>query len=106
MAKYANMAKQLEERLAQLTGRAETIEEDLRGPLDADWSEQAVDLADDESLEGVDTVLRAEIHQVRQALGRIADGNYGVCVTCGKDIGEARLTARPIATQCIKCAEA
>lgn len=50
------------------------IEDDLRHPLDADWSEQAVDLADHEALEGVDDVLRAEIQQIRLALLRIENG--------------------------------
>lgn len=80
------------------------IEDDLRHPLDADWSEQAVDLADHEALEGVDDVLRAEIQQIRLALLRIENGTYGTCSKCGKDIRRERLEARPIATRCIDCA--
>ena len=82
------------------------IEDDLRHPLDADWEEQAVDLADDEALEGVDDVLRAEIQQIRLALLRIENGSYGTCAICGEPIAKARLEARPIATRCIKCASA
>lgn len=104
MSEYQDIAVQLRTRLDDLLQRAEVIEDDLRHPLDADWSEQAVDLADDEALEGVDDVLRAEIQQIRLALLRIKNGTYGTCAKCGNEIGRDRLEARPIATRCIKCA--
>ena len=37
------------------------------------------------------------------ALNRIEDGTYGICVNCGRPIGEERLSAIPWATQCIDC---
>ena len=95
MSDYAEIAEQLQARLADLLERAEEIEDDLRHPLDADSSEQAVDLADDEAIEGVDNVLRAEIAQIRNALLRIENGTYGTCAKCGSEIGAARLAARP-----------
>lgn len=104
MSKYQEMAAQLRQRLADLLARAEVIEDDLRHPLEADSSEQAIDLADDEALEGVDEVLRAEIQQIRMALLRIENGTYGTCALCGEEISRERLEARPIATRCIKCA--
>ena len=104
MNDFADIAEQLRSRLNDLLERSEVIEDDLRHPLDADSSEQAVDLADDEALEGVDEVLRAEIQQIRLALMRIENGSYGTCAKCGTDIPRARLEARPIATRCIECA--
>ena len=103
-SEYADLAEKLQARLSDLLERAEEIEDDLRHPLDADSSEQAVDLADDESLEGVDDVLRSEIQQIRLALVRIENGTYGSCANCGKEIRRERLEARPIATRCIDCA--
>lgn len=104
MDEFADIAEKLRQRLAELTERADGIEDDLRQPLDADFSEQAIDLADDEALEGVEDVLRAEAVQVRAALARIENGTYGTCANCGETIPRARLAARPIATRCIKCA--
>ena len=104
MSEYADIAEKLRARLNDLLSRTEVIEDDLRHPLDADWEEQAVDLADDEALEGVDEVLRAEIQQIRLALLRIENGTYGTCAVCGDEIRRERLEARPIATRCIKCA--
>lgn len=101
MADHAEIEAKLTARLAELTERAQGIEEDLRQPLDQDWEEQAVDLADDDALAGVDAVLRQEIVQVRAALDRIENGTYGICSVCGDEIGLERLRARPIATRCI-----
>jgi DnaK suppressor protein len=41
--------------------------------------------------------------QNSRALDRIAAGTYGVCESCGKAIGKARLQAFPRATLCIDC---
>ena len=105
MTQYADMAETLKSRMADLLARAKVIEDDLRHPLDADFSEQAIDLADDEALEGVDEVLRDEIRQIANALARIDNGTYGTCAKCGGEIRRERLVARPIATRCIACAE-
>jgi len=104
MTSIAKTEEQLQARLEELERRAEEIEDDLRHPLDADSSEQAIDLADDEALAGVDDVLRREIAQIRAALLRIENGTYGICARCGGDIGAERLEALPTATRCIRCA--
>ena len=104
MTDHAALQEKLQEQLAQLLERANVIEDDLRHPLDADWSEQAVDLADDEALIGVDDVLRREIADTRLALRRIGNGTYGSCASCGEPISPQRLEALPTATRCINCA--
>jgi len=101
---HEELANALKARLAELIDRAEIVEDDLRQPLDADFSEQAVDLADDEPLAGIDDVLRKEIAATRAALLRIENGTYGICANCGNPIGENRLKALPTATLCIDCA--
>ncbi|MEJ7629778.1 MAG: TraR/DksA C4-type zinc finger protein, partial [Nocardioidaceae bacterium] len=40
---------------------------------------------------------------VRDAIGRIDDGTYGVCESCGNAIGKMRLQAFPRATLCMEC---
>ncbi len=104
MSDYAELEKTLKAKLVELTERAEIIEDDLRHALDDDLPDQAIDLADDEALAGVDEVLRKEIIEVRRALRRIADGTYGECANCGAEISQGRLEALPTATLCIKCA--
>lgn len=46
---------------------------------------------------------RKLIKKIQQALTRIEEGEFGVCVDCGDDIGVARLKARPMTTLCINC---
>jgi DnaK suppressor protein len=41
----------------------------------------------------------------RAALERVAGGEYGKCVRCGKEIGVDRLRAMPAAELCITCKE-
>jgi DnaK suppressor protein len=46
---------------------------------------------------------RRLINKIREALERIDDGSFGTCDTCGEEISEARLKARPVTTLCIDC---
>ena len=48
----------------------------------------------------------AELRQVEEALARMRDGGYGVCIDCGGPVGLARLQANPVALRCIRCQEA
>ncbi len=41
--------------------------------------------------------------KIDEALERIEEGTFGICDDCGEEIGEARLKARPVTTQCIDC---
>ena len=46
---------------------------------------------------------RVLLQKIDEALERIQDGAYGVCIACGEEIGLKRLQARPVATLCIDC---
>ncbi len=45
------------------------------------------------------------VREIQEALDKLSEGTYGVCDSCGGDIGERRLKARPFATLCIRCKE-
>ena len=45
----------------------------------------------------------ATASEVGEALHRLAEGNYGVCVNCGTQISDARLRVKPEAIRCIAC---
>ncbi len=47
---------------------------------------------------------RVEAQQIKAALKRIEDGEFGYCNTCGDTIPEARLTLAPTAIKCMACA--
>jgi DnaK suppressor protein len=46
---------------------------------------------------------RELLEQTEHALDMIEAGTYGVCESCGKPIGKARLLAFPRATLCVEC---
>lgn len=94
----------LEEKLAELRSRQANIERDLSEPLNADSSEQAVEVEDDLALEGQAALVTREMASIRRALERIEKGSYGECVRCGSDIAPARLEVRPESALCIDCA--
>ncbi|MDR1684943.1 MAG: RNA polymerase-binding protein DksA [Desulfovibrio sp.] len=46
---------------------------------------------------------RRLIKKIKAALQRLDDGVYGICESCGDDIGVPRLKARPVTKLCINC---
>jgi DnaK suppressor protein len=46
---------------------------------------------------------RKLLSKIEEAIGRLDEGEYGVCDGCGEDIGIKRLEARPVTTFCIDC---
>ena len=50
----------------------------------------------------IDSLVK-RLAEVDAALARIADGSYGRCISCGKEIGAARLQHRPESVHCVDC---
>jgi len=48
---------------------------------------------------------RSQLQLVVEALGRIRDGSFGECVTCGEELNSKRLEAVPWARYCLSCQE-
>jgi DnaK suppressor protein len=46
---------------------------------------------------------RKLIAKMQEAIKRIDDGTFGLCDSCGGNISEKRLQARPVTTLCIDC---
>ena len=94
----------LEAQLVELKERQERIAQDLAEPLNADASEQAIEMEDDVSLQGQAALLAREIASVNRALLRVETGTYGECARCGAEIAPKRLEVRPEASLCMSCA--
>ena len=43
------------------------------------------------------------LKKIDEAIARIDEGSYGICESCGGQIGLKRLEARPVTTLCIEC---
>ena len=107
--------------LAEVRGELESEAAALRADIAraaADIAERLVDSArdagDDEAEAGAKAFEREHdlaasqnaqdlLDQGERALHRIDGGTYGVCESCGKPIGKARLLAFPRATLCVAC---
>jgi DnaK suppressor protein len=48
---------------------------------------------------------RNQLQLVNDALGRIREGTFGECATCGEELNLKRLEAVPWASLCISCQE-
>jgi len=46
---------------------------------------------------------RKLLSKIEEAIGRLNEGEYGLCDGCGEEIGVKRLEARPVTTYCIDC---
>lgn len=94
----------MEKRLQTLERRLAEIDQTLREPEGNDPEEQAVDLDDDDVLESLAVAGRNEMYLIRTALGRMEQGHYGRCQSCGRRISDRRLRALPEASTCLRCA--
>ncbi len=65
----------------------------------------ATDMYDREFNLGLASNDRETLARVGEALQRIEEGNYGLCVQCQKAIAPARLKAIPYVETCVKCQE-
>jgi DnaK suppressor protein len=93
--------------------RAAALTEDLDGIVE---STQLVSNDDEHDPEGVTIAYeraqtqalleQADEHltALDEALERVERGTYGVCESCGREVEQGRLEARPAATTCIACA--
>ncbi len=103
----------LEAERAHVDARASSLERELASLAE----QQSLTSHDDEhdpegvtiavqraQLQGLLDAARTELVELGRAEGRIADGTYGRCLTCGGEIAPERLEALPATTTCIGCA--
>jgi DnaK suppressor protein len=101
--------QELERRHAELINNSRLAENEIR---DTDQFQGGRDSLDESTEEqGTSTRLRLAdrdrnlIMKINSALERMDNDEYGYCVSCGEEIGEKRLRARPMTTMCIDCKE-
>lgn len=100
--------RRLRERAAEIATRREQLARSAENMLDSELADydqhpadQGTETHEQELDETTDMMLAAEAENVEVALQRLAEGNYGKCVDCGKDIPRERLEAIPEAIRCI-----
>lgn len=75
---------------------------DQRDPGDPGGSGAPAQVDSSTASRSVDDIERL-LDGVEAALGRLDEGTYGVCVSCGSTLTDERLTASPTATRCAAC---
>jgi len=79
---------------------------DSRFPkFDGNIEEAADEVEEYSSRLPVEFSLETRLRDVNLALEKLAQGKYGKCDKCGKDIEEKRLEIHPAARFCMKCQE-
>lgn len=98
--------KQIEEDLANFTKKDahEKDEHRAKFPDFGNKSDENVQEIGEYSTNlATEKVLEKTLRDINNTLNRIADGTYGICKYCKKEIGEKRLLARPVSSACIEC---
>ena len=101
----SEMKAELEEQLAALQTRLAGIKKDASHEYPGDSAEQAQERENDEVVDAIGNETANSIAAVNAALERIESGSYGICGSCGEQIGKARLKALPEAIYCIDCSD-
>ena len=104
MISTSDLKVQMEQRLTALKSRLSGISTELVAEHSPEWEDLATEREADEVLEGMGNAGLLEIRRIEAALARMAAGDYGICVTCGKDIEAERLAALPDTPFCRTCA--
>lgn len=99
----------LERLLAELEESAATLRSVAGGDTgelssyDQHPADSGANLVDADREEASVEVIRDQIERVHEALERVANGTYGQCVDCGRELPEERLDVRPEAARCVGC---
>ena len=89
----------LADTVAATAAEIETLETRDVGPR----SDAVTSVAAATVLTRLDARDRQELEDIAAAQARLAEGTFGICVGCGKEITLARLRALPSAAYCIGC---
>lgn len=104
--KLLTIKKKLEKQRADLLSEAEqTINTKLVTEKESfpDPTDQAVAELDSNFVLRLRGREQKLLKKIDEAIARIESGTYGVCESCGGQIGMKRLEARPVTTLCIEC---
>ena len=105
--RYDLLKAMLEDRRREIHDKLRSLRETL--PVEAavvrDLEEQSVD----DFVQAVDFALmqmKSEtLRKIDEAIQRLEDGSYGICVECSDEIASPRLAALPFAELCRSCQE-
>jgi DnaK suppressor protein len=99
----------LRRRAEEIATRRADLKREGAGMLDSELADydqhdadEGTETHEQELDETTEMILDAEAENVEIALQRLASGDYGRCIDCGKEIPPERLEAIPEAIRCIE----
>ncbi len=95
-----NLKKEI---ISTLVAGNEDFKEIVEGMDPKDFADIASDDIDRKMIETLGTQDIKRLKAIDNALSRIQQGKYGLCIKCGKKIPQDRLEAIPYALMCIEC---
>ena len=95
----------LKTRHAELAEEMASLGDHIREEMPKSKQDALAEREDVEIIEAEDEIEEREIHLVEEALQRMIDGTYGVCMECKCDIPLERLEIIPFARYCVNCEE-
>lgn len=101
----SNLNEEREKLVHQLGELGATPTGELTGDVDYGdgFADAAAATAERSEVLGIVENLVALLADVDAALAKAEDGSYGVCESCGQDIGADRMEYRPTSRFCIEC---
>ena len=68
-----------------------------------DISDRASEGFEDELAVGLMAIEAAQLDDINEAIERIDNGTYGLCIDCGRAVPKKRLEVLPFAKRCLQC---
>jgi DnaK suppressor protein len=105
MEKYRRLLEDKKSTLSAEIAKTRSAEEETTEESTQDIADKAVSSYTREFLYSLTDGERTTLLQIDDALTRIDDGAYGLCLNCGQLMTEKRLNAVPWAPYCLDCQE-
>jgi DnaK suppressor protein len=109
-AERKEVERRLDERLEELKRLKLAVRTSGDGMRDSEFADvdqhpadRATELHDEELDETEQILFDEEEARIGEARDRLAEGTYGTCKNCGREIPPERLAAAPEAVRCIDC---
>ncbi|HSF84603.1 MAG TPA: TraR/DksA C4-type zinc finger protein [Acidimicrobiia bacterium] len=104
-AAVAALKDEREKLAKQLAELGATEKGELTGEMEFGdgFADAAAATAERSELIGIVENLSGMLQDVDRALAKTADGSYGSCEGCGKEIGATRMEFRPTSRLCVEC---
>jgi RNA polymerase-binding transcription factor len=105
LEKYRKLLQEKKTSLLAELAKTRHAEEETTEESTQDIADKAVSSYTREFLYSLNDAERSTVQQIDQALGRIEDGTYGLCLNCGTPMNEKRLSAIHWSRHCVECQE-